>query len=378
MSIEKNNKILYKINEYEKRMNIGQENSINIRKQKLFKRTQLINNINNYYKKTNFFTNIFKNYKKEPLTKTINNSNINKINSLDENKTRFSEIIKKKNNKRKITHLYIDSYNNKLSKLYLHSEPKTKISNKIKNKTYNNFIYPENDKNIIKQNLRNLKLEIENKNKEKKRINGRAYSISFNELNKTNNFFKLLRLSTNLKNKNRSRKSQIYFNSLKINNENKKIKLRKAKLCNNFFKNLIYSNILNNSNLKILYQTDENRIKRMIKSQSKRNKYKYSIIKYQKNLLENSISPLTNEQKFKITENFKKINNSVKVNKKTTNNIYKYLKEIQKKEKKIINYHNKVNDGYIKRIQDLGLSPEKYRLKIERVEFKDVFEKLKF
>ncbi len=378
MSIEKNNKILYKINEYEKRMNIGQENSINIRKQKLFKRTQLINNINNYYKKTNFFTNIFKNYKKEPLTKTINNSNINKINSLDENKTRFSEIIKKKNNKRKITHLHIDSYNNKLSKLYLHSEPKTKISNKIKNKTYNNFIYPENDKNIIKQNLRNLKLEIENKNKEKKRINGRAYSISFNELNKTNNFFKLLRLSTNLKNKNRSRKSQIYFNSLKINNENKKIKLRKAKLCNNFFKNLIYSNILNNSNLKILYQTDENRIKRMIKSQSKRNKYKYSIIKYQKNLLENSISPLTNEQKFKITENFKKINNSVKVNKKTTNNIYKYLKEIQKKEKKIINYHNKVNDGYIKRIQDLGLSPEKYRLKIERVEFKDVFEKLKF
>ena len=359
-------------------MNIGQENSINIRKQKLFKRTQLINNINNYYKKTNFFTNIFKNYKKEPLTKTINNSNINKINSLDENKTRFSEIIKKKNNKRKITHLYIDSYNNKLSKLYLHSEPKTKISNKIKNKTYNNFIYPENDKNIIKQNLRNLKLEIENKNKEKKRINGRAYSISFNELNKTNNFFKLLRLSTNLKNKNRSRKSQIYFNSLKINNENKKIKLRKAKLCNNFFKNLIYSNILNNSNLKILYQTDENRIKRMIKSQSKRNKYKYSIIKYQKNLLENSISPLTNEQKFKITENFKKINNSVKVNKKTTNNIYKYLKEIQKKEKKIINYHNKVNDGYIKRIQDLGLSPEKYRLKIERVEFKDVFEKIKF
>ena len=55
------------------------------------------------------------------------------------------------------------------------------------------------------------------------------------------------------------------------------------------------------------------------------------------------------------------------------------MKEIQKKEKKIINYHNKVNDGYIKRIQNLGLSPEKkYLLKIERAEFKDVFEKLKF
>jgi hypothetical protein len=74
-----------------------------------------------------------------------------------------------------------------------------------------------------------------------------------------------------------------------------------------------------------LYQTDENRIKRMIKSQSKQNKNKYSIIKYQKNLLENSISPLTNEQKFKLTENFKKLNDSIKVNKKTTNNIYKYF-----------------------------------------------------
>ena len=116
----------------------------------------------------------------------------------------------------------------------------------------------------------------------------------------------------------------------------------------------------------------------MIKSQSRQNKNKYSIIKYQKNLLENSISPLTNELKFKLTENFNKLNNSIKVNKKSTN-IYKYLKEIQKKEKKIINYHNKVNDGYIKRIQNLGLSPEKkYLLKIERAEFKDVFEKLKF
>ena len=124
-----------------------------------------------------------------------------------------------------------------------------------------------------------------------------------------------------------------------------------------------------------MYQTDENRIKRMIKSQSKQNKNKYSIIKYQKNLLENSISPLTNEQKFKLTENFKKLNDSIKVNKKTTNNIYKYLKEIQKKEKKNINYHNKINDEYIKKIQNLGLSPEKYRLKIERAEFKDVFEK---
>ena len=137
-------------------------------------------------------------------------------------------------------------------------------------------------------------MEIVNKIKGNKRLNRRSNSISFNELSKTHDFFNLLRLSTNLKNKNK-RRSQIYFNSLKINNENqnKKIKLRKTKLCNNFIKNIINSNILNNSNLKILYQTDENRIKRMIKSQSKQNKNKYSIIKYQKNLLENSISPLS-------------------------------------------------------------------------------------
>ncbi len=70
MSKEKNNMLIYKINEYEKRMNEGQENAINIRKQKLFKRTQLINNINKYYKKNNFL-NIFKNYRKEPFSKTI-------------------------------------------------------------------------------------------------------------------------------------------------------------------------------------------------------------------------------------------------------------------------------------------------------------------
>lgn len=377
MSKEKNNISIYKINEYEKRMNNGQENAINIRKQKLFKRTQLINNINNYYKQANIF-NIFKNYRKETLTKTINNSNINKINSIEENKSRFSENNKRKNNKNKISHLYIDSYKIKTSKLYPPSDLETKINNKIKNKTFTYFLHPEKEKNIIKQNLINLKMKIERKNKRNNRINGKANSISFNELNKTIDFFNLLRLPKNLKNK--SRRSQIYFNSLKINNENqsKKIKLRKAKLCNNFIKNLIYSKILNNSNLKILYGTDENRIKKMIKSQSRQNKNKYSILKYQKNLLENSISPLTSELKFKLTENFKKINNSIKINKKTTNNIYKYLKEIQKKEKIIINYHNKVNDGYIKRIQNLGLSPEKYLLKIEKAEFKDVFEKLKF
>ena len=65
MSKEKNNMLLSKINEYEKRMNEGQENTINMRKQKLFKRTQLINTINNYYKKNNFFNNIFKNYIKK-------------------------------------------------------------------------------------------------------------------------------------------------------------------------------------------------------------------------------------------------------------------------------------------------------------------------
>ena len=324
MSKEKKNMLIYKINEYKKRMDEGQEIAINMRKQKLFKRTQLINNINNYYKKNNFL-NIFKIFRKEPFAKTINNSNnINKINSVDENKSKFSERIKKKNNK--ITHLHIDSCDNKLSTLYLHSNQKIKINHQINNKAYTYFLHSKKKKNIIKQNLKNLKMEIVNKIKGNKRLNRRSNSISFNELSKTHDFFNLLRLSTNLKNKNKSRRSQIYFNSLKINNENqnKKIKLRKTKLCNNFIKNIINSNILNNSNLKILYQTDENRIKRMIKSQSKQNKNKYSIIKYQKNLLENSISPLTNEQKFKLTENFKKLNDSIKVNKKTTNNIYKY------------------------------------------------------
>ena len=42
MSKEKKNMLIYKINEYKKRMDEGQEIAINMRKQKLFKRTQLI------------------------------------------------------------------------------------------------------------------------------------------------------------------------------------------------------------------------------------------------------------------------------------------------------------------------------------------------
>ena len=109
-----------------------------------------------------------------------NNSNINKINSVDENKSKFEERIKKENNKRKIAHLYIDSYNNKFSKLYLHSDQKTNINNKLKNKACTYFFHPEKEKNINKQNHRNLKMEIEYKNKGKKIFKRRANSISFN------------------------------------------------------------------------------------------------------------------------------------------------------------------------------------------------------
>lgn len=109
----------------------------------------------------------------------------------------------------------------------------------------------------------------------------------------------------------------------------------------------------------------------MIKSQSKRNKKKLTILKYQNNLMNNSISPLNDEQKFRIMKSFSKINNYCATQK--IINLQKYLNEIQNKEKKIINFHNNLNQRYITNIKKIGLSPKKHLFKMEKVSFKDIF-----
>ena len=68
------------------------------------------------------------------------------------------------------------------------------------------------------------------------------------------------------------------------------------KYSSNYTKDCIFRKIINNPNLKILYHTNENKIKRMIKTQSKKNKQKLTLQNYQINLMKNSIYPLSKKK----------------------------------------------------------------------------------
>lgn len=386
-------KFVQEENELFKRLNKGQENLINSRRQKLFKRTQMINSFNDYYKQLNNFNNIYKiNHKKlkNKIETISNNYSIKKeLNNIDESKSRVTlntVALKNKAKKIKISHLEINSYDKK-GKLYLPYKLKKKFDKK--NNTISNFEKREKKKEENKNenndtsNSKRRKSEIRLKlfNLDKIKYKGRSKSISFNNFDNNKNFLSYLELSSKkINKKDRKIRTQIFrINNLpNLNkNNNKRILIKKLLLKNkcstNFFKNCICEKILNNPNLKLLYQTNENRIKNMIKSQSKKNKKKLTILKYQNNLIKNTISPLTEIQKNKLMKSFKKINNYVEGDKKM--NICKYLREIQKKEKKIINSNNDLNEEYIKKIREIGLSSEKYILKIEKIEFKDIFDK---
>ena len=380
-------------------------NSMNLRKKKLFKRIQLINSNNNFYKKDNNFPiylNRKENNKVNSFSKTnnINISNfttIKKPNEIDKsnNKTTLDyDLIKtdKNNNKKmKMSHLYIDSYNKKVKfSLPINFKNNCHIIKKMdKNITSINYIKNENKKGENNINLEQIKKDLKILSRDAKiKINktfnkNRSKSISYNIKNNINNneLIKYFKFSS----KKYGKKSQIFFDRINTINsplylskkKNYSLKIKKqnlkCKYSNNFVKDNIYKQILSNPNLKILYQTNENRIKKMIKSQSKKNKTKFTILKYQKNLMNNSISPLNDEQKYKIMKSFSKINNYIITEKKI--NLQRYLNEVQKKEKKIIHFHNKLNQRYINNIKKIGLSPEKHLLKMVKVSFKDIFKK---
>lgn len=367
------------------------DNLIDFRKKKFFKRTQLINNINNYYKQANNFKLLFKN-KENEKTDSFSNTNINinnlslkkKPNIVDKSKSKLSivtdifQIDKRKKPKSKVSHLYIDSYEKKKVKFSLPNDIKTDINKNIdnRNKTSINFMKGENkNKSSFKRLDTDIKLMMMNETKSRKR----PKSISFNVSDSNSDFLSNLNLPSKL---NKSKKKSVIIDRINtINTINTSFDLRSKKnnknsslnkkYSNNFLKNAIYKTIINNPNLKILYQTNENRIKQSIKCQSKSNKRKFTILKYQKNLIKNTISPLNDDQKYKLMKSFSKINDTVGNLKRI--NLQKYLNEIQNKEKIIIDFHNKLNEDYIQNIKKIGLSPEKYLLKVERVQFKDIF-----
>ena len=134
--------------------------------------------------------------------------------------------------------------------------------------------------------------------------------------------------------------------------------------------------ILKNPNLKLLYDTDESRAKKSVKSQNESNKKKLSLIKYQSNLIENALIPLDRGEELKLIKSFNKINLSVGNKKKIELN--KYLREIQRKEKELIEDHNEIEDNYGKNIEKIGFSPiGKRKIHIGRMKFIDAFLEVK-
>lgn len=509
MSKENNISILNRDDEEElfERMTKGHENFINFRKKKLFKRTQLINSINNYYKHANNFKYLPKNQENKKIDSFSNIKNFTTIKkpnnkykiknitlpikfSIDKNKENVKKI------KKKVSHLYIDSYekkvkfsipnnlkqnisinqnlnnidneyninnsynniyNNTYNNIYKNTYNEYNINNTYNNKEYNrvnintfnnafnnvcdktlnntfnnkyNNTYNNQNKiynSILNQNKININFYKEdNKNEEntmnttkssfKKKLNKKNKNIKFSidmntninsntnintsynkersksiSLNITDNSKNLITYFNILPSRSRKKRKLTYIFYDRKNNEeenntknkinktidltkkNKSKQKSKAKYSNNFVKDCICKQILNNPNLKILYQTNEYRIKKNIKSQSKANKNKFNIIKYQTNLMKNTISPLNDELRIKLIKSFSKLNNYIGMTKKI--NLQKYLNEIQSKEKKIIKEHNNLKQNYINNIKKIGLLPEKNPLILEKIVFKNIFKK---
>ena len=392
-----NNISLYKRGEEEifNRRNKMHENLINLKKKSFIKKSELLNNINDNAKIINNFHFLMQHKKNKKLesiakNKIINYSSFRKPNdNMDKSKKKIylaSERVKEKGikaKKNKLPHLIIDSYNKKV-KFSIQDNFYSKINqtlNKEKNNIKTNIHYLTEDKNKENNNCK-IKLKMKN-NFYRKRAKS---AVNIHDSHKKLKRFFNLPSKFNKKRK----KSQIFSHRIITNNstcelnskkyKSKNVKKKKSsynniKYSNNFVKDSILKTILNNQNLRILYQTDEIRIKKMIRSQNKKNKQKYTIFKYQKNLLKNSISPLNEDEKYKLMKTFSKINRYAKSEKKI--NLHKYLKDIQKKEKIIITSNNNLNENCVNNMKKIGNSKDRHLLKYEKVLFQDIFKKRK-
>ena len=401
MSIE-NSLTFYKKGDEEifNRINKKHDNLYNLRKKKFFQKSELINSINDYAQTMNNFHFLLKkkeNKKLESFTnnKITNYSSFRKPNyNIEKSKGKIdfeSEKLEKEKafqpRKSKLPHLIIDSYNKKV-KFTIPNDMQPNINKTVNNENNNTkesiIVSKEEHKNDENNNYskRDIKLNMNNSFHRK-----RAKSaVGIDDIYERKKSYCLLPSQFNKKRK----QSQIISErinpiniALELNSKKKKSKnetkkkstYNNIKYSNNFVKDCILKTILNNQNLKILYQTDEIRIKKMIRSQNKKNKKKFTIFNYQNNLIKNSISPLNEEQKFKIMKSFSKINRYAQSEKKI--NLHKYLKDIQKKEKIIITSNNVLNENCVNNIKKIGISKDRHLLKYEKVIFKDIFKKKK-
>lgn len=219
----------------------------------------------------------------------------------------------------------------------------------------NDSFYRGKNNNFDEHSKRSKKSDI-HKNKK----DGKNNDNSENKQNKSSKF------SKNKSDKNGESKIKNFHSTI---SSMKKIK---RKTFESFYKNIMYKKILDNQNLKILYDIDQNKVDKMIESQSTDNKMKMSLKEYQTNLLKNNSTFITRKNRNILIDSFKSLYDKNQSKHKRSDVIYDYINNIQKKEMNIINKNNKENENLLYKFRELGISPTKYNFKLDRIDFINV------
>jgi hypothetical protein len=336
------------------------------------------------------------------LSDTINNNKL---------KSSYKELNKTFNRKIKNLSIYNNSYSRepfenieKRSQLYQESKPSFKstssskknskpisIENDKNNKTNENFFVKKSfnllnfskkmkklNNNSENNSLFKPKLTLSNKyiaipspkqrnkdqNEEKNKLiqNNESIEIEKETEKETEKNNKILSLTTD------------DFNP--INKEKKNLQKELIKKKKNIMKELLkekkYRKILKNPDLKVLYNINRKKMIKMIKSQSKTNKLKLSLIDYQNNLIRNNPKLKTEFLKRTLNKGFQYLQIQYKMTEKKTKSLVKYINYIQNKELDVINESNNFNQNLYSKMIELGFSPRKYDFKVEKIEYKDV------
>ena len=334
------------------------------------------------------------------LSDTINNSKL---------KNTYKEMNKTFNRKIKNLSIYKNSYSRdplekkeKKSQLYKERRPSFKSTssskknskpinieqNKNKNKNENENLFVKKSINLLNFSKKMKKLNNNSDNsslfKPNLTLSNQRISIPSPKQRNTDNDEKKNNLIQNNESieieKETEKNTKILslttddFNP--INKEKNNLQKEKIKKKKNIMKELLkekkYRKILKNPDLKVLYNINRKKMIKMIKSQSKTNKLKLSLIDYQNNLIRNNPKLKTEFLKRTLNKGFQYLQIQDKMTEKKTKSLVKYINYIQNKELDVINESNNFNQNLYSKMIELGFSPRKYDFKVEKIEYKDV------
>ena len=312
-------------------------------------------------------------------------------------------LLKSEKNNSKFRNSFINGINN------ISTNFRKKSKNTIPNKIKSNLNLSKDYKIVLNQRSRNIKVigKIDKKNKKNSISKSKSKSKSRNKSNSVslkgsknsskNNIIKIKKLPVTSKfNSSKTiekvskseKKEKIKYNTYtifpsKFKNNNNKIKLIKKKkekdknnnIYDSILKNRVFTNILKHPDLELLYNINRKKIIRMIKSQSKNNKLRFSLLDYQNNLINNCPKLKTENHLYTLHKGFQYLNDQNQTNE--SESLIDYINFIQLKELDVINQTNLYNQNLYFKFLELGLSPKKFNLRPEKIEYKDVLNNYK-